>query len=555
MDEEYCFQLAAGHREITTSSPATQRWFDRGLTWTYGYNHEEAVLCFREALKHDPGCAMAWWGVAYASGPFYNRPWIRFTPAEIERTLPVCHEAAMKAAACSDGVSPAESALIAAIGCRYPQAGAAPPETLNRWHDDFTDRMRAAHGAFPEDLDIAALFVEAAVTRTPRRLWDLRTGKPLSGSDVAECVRVLDRLLHGMNDPRAVRHPGLVHMYLHAMEMSQTPEKALQAADAMRDLARDEGHFHHMPAHIYVQCGDYAQSVAVSKRAVMKDDEYVARRGAKNFYTTARCHDLHLHMFAAMMLGQYREALYAADRICAEATPEQLESSPPFMAAILDGYSAMRTHVLVRFGRWADLVSAVDEPDGTRAPIRRAMHAYGKGVAHAALGNIEEAEQARRRFQALLADIPSEMVFLSNPVTDMLAVGEAMLEGELEYRKGNYDLAFEGLRRAVSRDDNLTYTEPWAWMHPPRHALGALLAEQGRFAEAEHAYRADLGLIDEVARCTQHPDNIWALRGLLECLERKGGGSELAIVRQKLTLAEARADVAVTSACFCRGSL
>ncbi|SIS95761.1 tetratricopeptide repeat protein [Paracoccus saliphilus] len=554
MSQGYRFDLNDWRRPVTTSSPQARTWFDRGLAWTYGYNHEEAVLCFREALKHDPHCAMAWWGIAYASGPFYNRPWIRFTRSEIAEALPVCHDAAARAVAASAGVSPQEKALIEAIPCRYPQAEPAPLAELNRWHDDFTDRMRAAHRAFPDDLDIAALFVEAAVTRTPRKLWNIRTGAPLPGSDIVEAVEVLDRAMRGMTAPGATPHPGIIHMYLHAMEMSQEPEKALLAADTLRDLAQDEGHFHHMPAHIYVQCGDYAQSLAVSKRAVARDDKYLAERGARNFYTTARCHDLHLYMFAAMMLGQYRSALYAADRICGTATPELIAESFPFMAAILDGYSAMRVHVLVRFGRWSDLIAAEQVHDAERTPIRAAMDAYGKGVAHSALGNVDEAEMAQRRFHDILANIPGEAVFLSNPVTEMLAVGEAMLEGELEYRKGNYDRAFRALRLAVERDDNLTYTEPWAWMHPPRHALGALLAEQGHFAQAEEAYRADLGLDDQIARCTRHPDNIWALRGLLECLEHKGDRSGQAMIAQKLAIAEARADVAVTSACFCRGS-
>ena len=308
-----------------------------------------------------------------------------------------------------------------------------------------------------------------------------------------------------------------------------------------------------MPAHIYVQCGDYAQSVALCQRAVAADDRYVDRRGAENFYTTARCHDLHLYMFAAMMLGHYGGAIYAADRIRGIATPELIAGSFPFMAAILDGYSAMRTHVLVRFGRWTDLVQDPPPPDPALMPIRAAMHAYGQGVAHSALGNIPEAEAAQRRLNGAMAAIPSDAIFLSNPIVDMLAVGEAMLEGELEYRKRNYDHAFAALCRAVARDDALTYTEPWAWMHPPRHALGALLAEQGHFAEAEQVYRADLGLTDEVARCTQHPDNVWALRGLVECLEQRGAAGELAMVRQKLTIAAARTDVPVDAACCCRG--
>ena len=257
-------------------------------------------------------------------------------------------------------------------------------------------------------------------------------------------------------------------------------------------------------------------------------------------------------MYTAMFLGQYGTALAAANRICTTATPELLASSYPFMASILDGYSAMRTHVYVRFGKWRELIAdpMPDSPETT--PIRVAMNLYGKGVAHAALGDIESAEAARARFGAFLDTVPADAIFLSNPVRDILRVGEAMLDGEVEYRKRNHERAFEALRLAVERDDNLNFTEPWAWMHPPRHALGALLAQQGRLAEAEAVYRADLGYSGDLARCSQHPDNVWALHGLLECVDRNGPSGEAQLLRQRLTIAQARTDLRIDASCFCR---
>ena len=262
----------------------------------------------------------------------------------------------------------------------------------------------------------------------------------------------------------------------------------------VRGLVADGGHIEHIAAHIYVLCGDYAQAVEQCRRAVEADDKYLAHAGPVNFYTTARCHDLHLYMYTAMFLGQYGTALAAANRICTTATPELLASSYPFMASILDGYSAMRTHVYVRFGKWRELIEDRLPETPERTPIRVAMNRYGKGVAYSALGDIDKAETARAEFQGLLETIPEDAIFLSNQVRDILRVGEAMLEGELEYRKRNYERAFNALRLAVERDDNLNFTEPWAWMHPPRHALGALLAQQGRYEEAETVYRTDLGL-------------------------------------------------------------
>ena len=547
----YTFDLGPWSRPITTTSAEAQIWFDRGLNWTYAYNQEEAVHCFRKALEFDPNCAMLYWGIAYAHGPFYNRPWYRFTDPEVAETLPACFEAARMAVSLIQGATHPEQGLIEAISLRYQKSHELDRAVLLDWHRQFTDAMREVYRRHPDDMDIAALFAEAAVTCTPRKLWDLQKGVPNPDSLAAEGLEVLDHAVATIRKTGIV-HPGVLHMHIHALEMSPFPQKALISADLLRGYAPDAGHLEHMGAHIYVLCGDFAQAVQQSRRAVVADDKYLAHAGAGNFYTTARCHDFHLYMYAAMFLGQYETALHAADRICTTATPELIAASYPFMAAILDGYSAMRTHVLVRFGRWRELTieSPPENPDAT--PIRAAMHLYGKGVGHAALGEVVEAERALDSFLGACTRITEDAVFLSNSVRDILRVGEAMLFGELEYRKGNHDVAFDALREAVRRDDALSYTEPWAWMHPPRHALGALLAEQGRYEEAESVYRADLGYSGELPRCCQHPDNVWALHGLMECVERRDRKDEAVILRQKLDFALARTDVPIRAACCCR---
>lgn len=549
--QPYNFDLGNWTRQITSPSKQAQIWFDRGLNWLYAYNHEEAVACFRRALVEDDQCAMAWWGVAYASGPFYNRPWIRYSPSEIAHFLPVCVEAAKAASRYAGSATRAERALIEAISVRYQDDQVTDHATLNTWHEAFTQAMRTAYLAHTEDLDITAFFVEAAITCTPRQLWDLKTGVPKSTAHTEEALAILEKAL-AATKAMGIIHPGLNHMYLHALEMSPFPERAIEAADELRGYAPDAGHLEHMPAHIYVLCGDYAQAVEQSRRAVKADDLYLAFAGTDNFYTTARCHDLHLYMYAAMFLGQFHTAMEAAERICETATPDLLKASPPFMAAILDGYSAMRIHVLVRFGKWRELTLLPLPENPGLTPISAAMRPYGKGVAHAALGEISESEEAQEEFRQAVARISDDHIFLSNPVVTMLAVGDAMLEGELAYRKGNYEVAFAALRLAVEQDDNLNYTEPWAWMHPPRHALGALLAEQGRYDEAEAVYRADLGYDNRVARCTQHPDNVWALHGLLECVEQAGRMEEVPELRQKLRTAQAKTDIEITSSCCCR---
>ena len=547
----YDFDLGPWTRKVSTNSAACQAWFDRGLNWTYGFNHDEAVACFRRATSEDSGCAMAWWGIAYANGPFYNRTWLRYSDAEIADVLPACHDAVTTAVSLAGDATPPEQVLIACLARRYRNPHETDREVLNAWHRDYADAMRDAYQAHEDDPDIAALYVEAAITCTPRQLWNLTTGEPNWQARTTEVMPVLERwmerIAHG-----DLRHPGICHMYIHALEMSPFPQRALKAADMLRGSLPDAGHLEHMPAHIYVLCGDYAQSVVQSELAGRADDKYLAFAGDRNFYTTARCHDDHLLMYAAMFLGQYAKAAHAANRIAATASPALIAASAPFMSTILDGYASMGTHVLVRFGRWHALAAMPGPDDPSLRPIGVAMHAYGQGVAHAALGHVDAAAAAQWAFDAAAAAIPEDTVFLNNTVRDMLRVGQAMLEGEVEYRKGNFDRAFSSLRLAVARDDALNYTEPWAWMHPPRHALGALLAEQGMYGEAEAVYRADLGYDRSIPRCCQHPDNVWALQGLVECVEQGGDANEHRLLRQRIDIAKARADVPIESACYCR---
>ena len=265
-----------------------------------------------------------------------------------------------------------------------------------------------------------------------------------------------------------------------------------------------------MPSHIYVLCGMYEEALSVSEEAVAADNRYLEYAGPHNFYTTARCHDLHLKMYAGMLLGRQAPALSAARAITATLTPDVLRADKPHMAITLEGYYSMMMHVLVRFGQWQAIVDEPLPDDPALYCVTTAMYHYAKGVAHAAMGDISRASAARECFLAAHAAVPANRrFFFNNSARDILAIGAAMLEGELAYRKGNYDAAFHQLRLAVHRDDNLAYTEPWAWMHPPRHALGALLLEQGHVEEAAAVYSADLGLDGHISRPMQHPDNVW----------------------------------------------
>ena len=534
-------------RPITTASPKAQLWFDRGLVWTYGYHHEEAIVCFKKALEHDPDCAMAQWGIAYAVGPNYNMPWELFDAEGMATALADAFDATAAARALADKVTPAERAMIEALPARYPQR--TPIEDQSPWNDAFTDAMREAYRAHPDDLEVATIFVEAIMNRTPWKMWDLKTGGVAEGAGTLEARDVLERAMH--EDPAAMEHPGILHLYVHLMEMSPFPELALRAGDILRTLVPDAGHLIHMPTHIDVLCGHYHDVLVDNQRASEADRKYLEKAGAMNFYSGYRVHNYHFAIYGAMFLGQYAPALAAAEELI-ETTPEELLRMPsPPMADFIEAYIPMKQHVHIRFGKWREIIAEALPADTELYCVTIAMMHYAKGVAHAALNEVEAAEEEKALFLAARAKVPESRFLHNNSCQDLLAIAEAMLNGEIDYRKGDFEAAFAHLRRTVELDDALPYDEPWGWIQPTRHALGALLLEQGRVAEAEAVYREDLGLGGSLSRATVHPDNVWSLRGLHECLERRGETVEARLIKQRLDLAAARADVPVNASCFC----
>jgi tetratricopeptide (TPR) repeat protein len=344
-------------------------------------------------------------------------------------------------------------------------------------------------------------------------------------------------------------------MYIHLMEMSPRPERALRAADWLRNLVPDGGHLRHMPTHIDVLCGDYRSVVASNSAAIAADERFAAREGAMNFYTLYRAHDYHFKIYGAMFLGQSETALEAADELAAALPGELLRVEVPPMADWLEGFVPMKLHALIRFGRWQEIIDTPLPEDPVLYSATTAMTHYAKGVAFAATGRLDEADDQRRLFAAAVARVPDSRTVFNNTCLDILAVAGAMLDGEIDYRACKIDAAFAHLRRAIELDDGLPYDEPWGWMQPTRHAYGALLLEQGRVEEAEAVYRADLGLDDTLPRANQHPGNVWSLHGYHECLVRLGKTEQARIIRQQLDLAQAQADVPIKASCACRLSV
>ena len=542
------FDLGDYSLTVTTSSERSQTWFDRGLNWSYAFNFEEAVRCFQRAVTHDPSCAMAHWGIAYASGPNYNKAWRLFDAGDFERTTRIANEALETARRFASKATPFEQALIKALPSRYsPAALVSPPER----HDlnlAYAVEMRSVYQAFPEHPDVAALFVDALMCVTPRQNWNIAKGEP-AGYGTIEAKETLERQL-----AREVGkwHPALNHLYIHLLEMSPFPELAISSADKVRRMMPDAGHMAHMTSHIDNAVGNYRSCIETSLNACAANDRYLDTVPGVEFYHVYRAHDLYVLIFGAMMLGRFNLAWDAAQRLV-KALPEHvLRTKSPPMADWAESHYSAYAHVLIRFGRWNDILKLELPQDRELYCVTTAMLYYAQGVALSALGRIDEAEKAREAFAEAVKRVPESRLSLPNREIDVLEVARAMLDGEIEYRKGNYELGYSRLRDAVELEDALKYADPRSWLQPVRHALGALLLDQGHVGEAEAVYRSDLGLDRKLPRARIHPNNVWSLHGLHECLVRLGRTAEAEVIRLQRDIAVSSADVPIEVSCFCR---
>ena len=549
MDNYY--DLGSYSRKISTTSAEAQIWFDRGLMWTYGYNFEEAVACYEKVIEIDPTCVMGYWGITYGIGCNYNKEWKVFSEREVGKVLKRSREMIEVGKKHLASATELEGALLLALEKRFQATETSGEEELCAWNDEFADEMRHVYGRFGHDWDVATLFAEALINRTPWQLWNLKTGQPAEGASTVEAIEVLERGIAEVEAAGADPHPGLLHIYIHVMEMSPHPEKAWRAADILRDLVEDAGHLKHMPSHIDILCGDYYAAVVANERAHEANNKFLARAGELNEYTFYRAHDIHFKIYAAMLLGQYQTALEAADQMLELANDKILHMERPPMAYTLEGMVSMKLHVLIRFGKWQEIIDLPFPEEKDLYCNTVAMLHYAKGIAFATLGDFEAADREREKFKGAQGNLHKHRYIFNNTCADILLVAEAMLNGEVEYHKGNYEIAFGHLRNAVELDDNLAYAEPWGWMMPTRHALGALLLEQGHVEEAAAVYRADLGLDNTVYRPLQHPDNVWALHGYVDCLKKLEKLDEAAAMQNRLDLALARADIEINASCFC----
>ncbi|WVF68098.1 hypothetical protein IAT40_002861 [Kwoniella sp. CBS 6097] len=543
------YDLGTLSRPASTNSADALEWFNRGLRWVYGFNHAAAAQCFEQALAHDRECVAAYWGLAYALGPNYNKPWEVFDEEDIKRTVAKCHWAVEQGLKRREsGATAVEIELLEAIGKRFPAD--RDTRTHEKWNIAYADAMMEVYARFKDDVDVAALTADALMNLTPWALWDISTGQPAKNSRTLQVKEILDAALatSGGHD-----HIGLLHLYIHYIEMSPTPELGLVPGDRLRKLSPDGGHLTHMPSHIDILAGDYRRAIASNWDAVAADEKYRKESGDLGLYTFYRVHDYHTIVYAAMHCGQYFEAIRAVDGMENSLAHDVLCVESPPMADWLEYFLSVRPHVLVRFGKWDEILSTpLPKDQHLYCTLTATLH-YAKGIAYAVTGKVPEAREQQRLYRDAVKRVPASRMIYPNTCHDILSVGDPMLEGEIAYRLGDYSTAFDALREAVKLYDNLVYAEPWGWMQPVRHALAALLLEQGQVEAATTVYAEDLGISGTLPRACQHPGNVWALHGYYECLKRLGKdrSREANIIGKQLAVALAIVDVRVESSCYC----
>jgi tetratricopeptide (TPR) repeat protein len=509
--------LGSHSHPVTTVNAAAQRYFDQGLRLVYGFNHDEAIRAFREAARLDPECAMAWWGIAFAAGPNYNLP-------IDEGRDRMAREAMARAIALAPRASAADRDYIGALAKRYARPSGPDRKQLDR---DYADAMRAVVRKHPEDLDAATLFAESLMVLRP---WDLWTadGKPRPGT--AKIVATLEAVI--AKDPK---HPGANHYYIHAVEASPHPERALASADRLGGLAPAAGHLVHMPAHIYIRVGRYADAAEANRRAIVADERYLEGEDPRGVYPLMYYpHNIHFLWSAASMQGRSAESIAAARKLAAQLSPEALREMP-----MLELFAPTPLFALVRFGRW-DEVLAAPEP-GEEFQVVSGMWHYTRGLALAATGKLDEAQHEQEAVARLAAAVQADRIIGDNqPAKRHLELAAAELAADIAMRRGRTDEAVRRLTEAVRLEDQLPYTEPPAWWRPTRHVLGAVLLDAGRRADAEAVYREDL---------RRNPENGWALLGLSRSL-RERSPSEAAAVEARFRKAWANADVQILASRF-----
>ena len=508
------------HMPITTADPDAQRYFDQGMVLAFGFNHAESIRSFRAAQTLDPNCAMCFWGEALATGPNIN------VTSNGKAIMAPAERASARAAidqalALIDGVTLKEQDWIKALDQRYDGQGDTPRDPLDRaWADALADMA----ARYPDDTTVASVYAEALMNTMP---WDYWGPDGEAKPDTQAVIASLEAVMAADPD-----HPLALHLYIHALEASSNAKKAEPAADRLADLVPGSGHLVHMPSHIYFRVGRYQDSALANIRAAEVDEAYIAQCNAQGFYPALYYpHNIHFLWASSTMQGQSALSLDSARRVVANVRVEQVEQFPT-----IQFFRTVPMLSLVRFARWEEIL-VEPEPHEPFAFARAIWH-YGRGVAHAALGDPEAALIELAAIEQLEPQV--DEIFMGNvyPARDLLEIAKALLIGEMAYRSGDAASAVLAFEEAVAMQDALPYTEPPFWYYPTRQSLGAALLASDRVAEAQAVFERDL---------EKYPMNGWSMFGLAEALRRQGDDAGAGKVAARFETVWQFADVELTS--------
>jgi tetratricopeptide (TPR) repeat protein len=478
------------HRHpVSTKNAEAQRFFDQGLRLVYSFNHEEAVRSFQRAAELDPQMAMAYWGIALAHGQSITNP---IVPHD-QQNVP--YEAAQKALSLSGNASEKERAYIEALAQRHTLD---PKASLKKLAIAYREAMREVVKRYPDDLDAATMYAESVIVLRPFQLFWTSDGKPAENTE--EIIDVLESVLK--RDPA---HIGAIHYYIHAVEASPNPERALVYAVRLKSLMPGAGHLVHMPSHLHMRLGDYAAASRSNKEALTADESFFKLRGTASTYSAMfHTHTLQYLAIASAMEGRFADAITTAKRLERHVSPHLQKM------AHLDAVNCMTPLILVRFRRWDDVLK-LPEPEATKKVSNLYWH-WARGMAYAATRNVAEAEKEREMFSAAVKATSPKTGFGTNRFVNILQVAEGMLVAKIAVAQRDYKSAIEVLKTTAEVEDALLYDEPPPWFLPVRESLGGALLLSGDNAAAEQVFRADL---------EKHPRNGRALFGLLESLKRQ----------------------------------
>jgi tetratricopeptide (TPR) repeat protein len=502
------------HHPVSTKNPEAQKFFNQGLSYIYAFNHDEAIRSFKRALELDGNLAMAHWGIALALGPNINLD----VDPERERAA---YDAIQKALAISAKAPDNERAYIEALAKRY---SADPKADLKKLAVDYKNAMGALVKGYPDDLDAATLYAESAMDLRPWQLWSLE-GKPAEGTE--EIVTVLESVLR-----RNPNHPGAIHYYIHAVEASPNPERALIYAQRLPKLMPAAGHLVHMPAHIFQRVGDYESSARANEDAAAADRAYLLTRGPEGFYPVMYySHNLHFMSIAYSMQGRFNDSIKAAKALEDNVGPH-LKAMP-----MLEGFMTVAPLIMVRFNRWED-IDKLPAPDDSLVGTTAILH-FSRGVAAVSRGRVAEAEEQLAAFKETEKRVPADAVFGLNPAGNVLKVAEKVLSARIALAKKDKETALNLLQEAVTLEDQFAYDEPPVWFIPVRESLGAVLLRAGNYGEAERVFRADL---------ERNKRNGRSLFGLFETLKAQKKTEAARAVQKEFAAAWKNADTKLTVA-------